>query len=104
MITADAPDTAEAADYPVRQAYYRDPTGNGDGELILGVERPAGSLTIRVYTCEDGRVLRIMNDTQRMIGVEVTARDLILRSRCAHLRVLAPRLTEITRNRSEPGR
>lgn len=118
VITADTRATAEAADRPVRQAYYRDLTGNGDDELILGIEQPDGSLTIRVYTCEDGQVLRIMNDTQRIIGVEVTERDLILRSAtstpgtesrevwswCAHLRVLAPRLTEIIRNPSEPAR
>uniref|UniRef100_A0AAU2JSA5 Lipoprotein n=1 Tax=Streptomyces sp. NBC_00049 TaxID=2903617 RepID=A0AAU2JSA5_9ACTN len=108
----------EAAACPVREAYYRDLTGNGHEELVLGIDQPDGSLTIRVYTHEDGRVLRIMNDTQRITGAEVTERDLILRSAtstpgtesrevwswCAHLGVLAPRLTEIIRHPAEPRR
>lgn len=100
---------------PVRQAHYRDLTGDGRDELILGIERPGHHLTIRIYAHQGGRLLRIMDASQRVTGVELTARDLIVRSPTGtpanesrdiwawspEQGVMLPRLMEIVRSPAE---
>ncbi|WP_415951783.1 hypothetical protein [Streptomyces sp. KLOTTS4A1] len=73
-------------DCPVLAPYYRDLTGNGRDELILGInlgDRDAYGIGIRVYTHDtegSGRLLRIMSTTQPVISAELAGQDLIVRS------------------------
>ncbi|MEU9379062.1 hypothetical protein AB0D94_35645 [Streptomyces sp. NPDC048255] len=106
----------EAAGCPVRRAHYRDLTGNGRDELILGVELPGHRLNLRVYTADDGRLLRIMDTTARVIDVQLTERDLIIQSTTSfpgtesrdvwtwfpEQQAMVPRLMETVRSPSEP--
>ncbi|MER5868679.1 hypothetical protein [Streptomyces sp. NPDC002044] len=72
--------TGEGAACPVLTPYYRDLTGNGRDELIVGIELPDRMMSVRVYTADpDGRLNRIMATTDTVIGVELAARDVILR-------------------------
>ncbi|MGW6982934.1 hypothetical protein ACWGE1_26425 [Streptomyces sp. NPDC054932] len=65
---------------PVLKPYYRDLTGNGKDELIVGIEFPDKMMSVRVYTADpDGRLNRIMATTETVISVELAARDVILR-------------------------
>ncbi|WP_231626865.1 hypothetical protein [Streptomyces apocyni] len=70
------------ADCPVLEPYYRDMTGNGEDELIVGIEFSDGSLGIRCYqVAPDGKgLIRIMSTAQPVNSVEVAARDLIVHS------------------------
>nr|WP_236070497.1 hypothetical protein [Streptomyces polyasparticus] len=68
---------------PVLSAYYRDLTGSGKDELIVGIDlgnRDDFGIGIRAYTQDDGRLVRIMSTTQPVISAELAGRDLILRS------------------------
>lgn len=70
----------EGAKCPVLTPYYRDLTGNGLDELIVGIELPDRMMSVRVYTADpDGRLNRIMATTDTVIGVELAGRDVILR-------------------------
>ncbi|WKD32603.1 hypothetical protein [Streptomyces xanthophaeus] len=65
---------------PVLKPYYRDLTGNGKDELIVGIEFPDKMMSVRVYTADpDGRLNRIMATTETVITVELAGRDVILR-------------------------
>ncbi|MFF4369841.1 hypothetical protein [Streptomyces sp. NPDC001594] len=65
---------------PVRAPYYRDLTGNGKDEVVVGIEFPDRMMSVRVYTADaDGRLNRIMATTQTVISVELAGRDVILR-------------------------
>ncbi|MFD8981247.1 hypothetical protein [Streptomyces sp. NPDC059564] len=65
---------------PVLEPYYRDLTGNGRDEVVVGVEFPDKMMSVRVYTADpDGRLNRIMATTQTVIAVELAGRDVILR-------------------------
>ncbi|MER7340685.1 hypothetical protein ABT403_22930 [Streptomyces sp. NPDC000075] len=65
---------------PVLAPYYRDLTGNGKDEVVVGIEFPDRMMSVRVYTADpDGRLNRIMATTQTVIGVELAGRDVILR-------------------------
>ncbi|MEV0964692.1 MULTISPECIES: hypothetical protein [unclassified Streptomyces] len=65
---------------PVLKPYYRDLTGDGRDELIVGITMPEQQTAIRVYTPEHGGLTRIMSDTEAIVGVELAGRDLILRA------------------------
>lgn len=65
---------------PVRRPYYRDLTGNGKDEVVVGIEFPDRMMSVRVYTADpDGRLNRIMATTQTVVAVELAGRDVILR-------------------------
>ncbi|WP_199808039.1 hypothetical protein [Streptomyces sp. NRRL F-2580] len=65
---------------PVLTPYYRDLTGNGKDELVVGIEFPDQMMSVRVYTADpDGRLNRIMATTQTVISVELAGRDVVLR-------------------------
>ncbi|WP_405978600.1 hypothetical protein [Streptomyces sp. NBC_00158] len=65
---------------PVRQPYYRDLTGNGKDELVIGIELPDRMMSVRAYTVDaGGRINRIMATTETVISVELAGRDVILR-------------------------
>ncbi|WP_405488853.1 hypothetical protein [Streptomyces sp. NBC_00096] len=74
---------AEGADprkCPVLTPYYRDLTGNGKDELIVGIEYPEQQMSVRVYTADaEGRLNRIMATTDTVISVELAGRDVIVR-------------------------
>ncbi|MFD4866338.1 hypothetical protein [Streptomyces sp. NPDC058412] len=71
---------AEPEACPVLTPYYRDLTGNGKDELIVGIEFPDQMMSVRVYTADpDGRLNRIMATTQTVISVELAGRDVVLR-------------------------
>ncbi|MFD3695716.1 hypothetical protein ACFWUZ_06105 [Streptomyces sp. NPDC058646] len=106
----------EAAGCSLRPAHYRDLTGNGRDELIVGVELPGHRLNLRVYTADDGKLLRIMETTARVIDVQLTERDLIIQSTTSfpgtesrdvwtwfpEQQAMVPRLMETVRRPSEP--
>ncbi|MFB7169861.1 hypothetical protein ACFCYM_03375 [Streptomyces sp. NPDC056254] len=74
-----AAETSPAA-CPVLAPYYRDLTGDGTDELILGIEFPDRKMSVRVYTADrDGRLNRIMATTQTVVSVELAGRDVVLR-------------------------
>ncbi|AWK11378.1 hypothetical protein DDQ41_23460 [Streptomyces spongiicola] len=65
---------------PVLKPYYRDLTGDGKDELIVGITMPRQQTAILVYTPERGGLTRIMSDTEAIVGVELAGRDLVLRA------------------------
>ncbi|MER5772827.1 hypothetical protein ABT144_00730 [Streptomyces sp. NPDC002039] len=66
---------------PVLSPYYRDLTGNGKDEIVVGIELPDKMLSVRAYTADpDGRLNRIMATIDTVIGVELAGRDVILRA------------------------
>ncbi|KQX47300.1 MULTISPECIES: hypothetical protein [unclassified Streptomyces] len=75
----EACDSAPAA-CPVLRPYYRDLTGNGRDELIVGIRMPDQQFGVRVYLAEDGGLTRIMSTVDQVVSVEVAGRDLIMRS------------------------
>lgn len=71
---------AGPAPCPVLAPYYRDLTGNGVDDLIVGIEFPDRRMSVRAYTADpDGRLKRIMATTQTVISVDLAGRDVILR-------------------------
>lgn len=79
-ITACGTDGADPKTCPVLTPYYRDLTGNGRDELIVGIEFPEQQMSVRAYTADpDGRLNRIMATTDTIISVELAGQDVILR-------------------------
>ncbi|MGW6708345.1 hypothetical protein ACWGDE_26105 [Streptomyces sp. NPDC054956] len=79
-IEACGTDIADPKKCPVLTPYYRDLTGNGKDELIVGIEYPDQQMSVRVYTADaEGRLNRIMATTDTVISVELAGRDVILR-------------------------
>ncbi|MER8231712.1 hypothetical protein [Streptomyces sp. NPDC094049] len=64
---------------PVLRPYYRDLTGNGRDELIVGIRMPDQQVGVRVYLAENGGLTRIMSTVDQVISVEVAGLDLIMR-------------------------
>ncbi|UNM16384.1 hypothetical protein J4032_07000 [Streptomyces formicae] len=65
---------------PVMKPYYRDLTGDGKDELIVGVTVTEQQTAIRAYMPEHGGITRIMADTDAVVRVELAGRDLIIRT------------------------
>ncbi|MCX5204220.1 hypothetical protein OG897_22555 [Streptomyces sp. NBC_00237] len=65
---------------PVLQPYYRDLTGDGREELIVGIKMPGGQLAIRAYLAEKGGLTRIMGTSDAVTSVAFAGRDLVLRA------------------------
>ncbi|MGW9431861.1 hypothetical protein ACWHA1_28470 [Streptomyces decoyicus] len=70
---------AEPAHCPVRKPQYRDLTGDGKAELIVGIEARDQSLALWVFKLDHGVVTRIMDAGATPLSVEVANGDLILR-------------------------
>ncbi|MFD0369036.1 hypothetical protein [Streptomyces sp. NPDC127114] len=70
---------AASAACPVLKPYYRDLTGNGRDELIVGIRMPDQQLGVRVYLAENGGLTRIMSTVDQVVSVELAGRDLIMR-------------------------
>ncbi|MFF5974403.1 hypothetical protein ACFY7C_23050 [Streptomyces sp. NPDC012769] len=64
---------------PILTPYYRDLTGNGRDELIVGIRMPEQQVGVRVYLAENGTLTRIMSTTDQVVSVELAGRDLIMR-------------------------
>ncbi|WP_411076133.1 hypothetical protein [Streptomyces sp. cmx-4-7] len=64
---------------PVMRPYYRDLTGDGREELIVGIRMPEQQVAVRVYRAEEGGLTRIMSTVDQVISVELAGRDLIMR-------------------------
>ncbi|MET9674009.1 hypothetical protein ABZY68_13060 [Streptomyces sp. NPDC006482] len=71
--------TAKPGTCPVLRPYYRDLTGNGRDELIVGIRMPDQQVGVRVYLAENGGLTRIMSTVDQVISVELAGRDLIMR-------------------------
>lgn len=69
----------DRAHCPVLAPYYRDLTGNGRDELIVGIRMPDQQLGVRVYLAENGGLTRIMSTVDQVVSVEMAGRDLIMR-------------------------
>ncbi|MET8745418.1 hypothetical protein [Streptomyces sp. NPDC004728] len=70
----------EPAACPVLRPYYRDLTGNGRDDLVLGIRLPDHQLSVRVYMPEAGGLTRILSTSDAVISVELAGRDLIMRA------------------------
>lgn len=71
---------AAADDCPVLPPYYRDLTGDGRDELVLGIRMPDRQLAVRVYMPDGDRLTRIMSTYDAVISVELAGRDVIMRA------------------------
>ncbi|MGH4033806.1 hypothetical protein ACQB60_33305 [Actinomycetota bacterium Odt1-20B] len=101
---------------PLQKAYYRDLTGDGKDDLIVGVHMANDELDIRVYAMEQGKLTQIMEMGDAVIGVELAGRQLIVRavsslpgyeyrtswSWDAHQKTMLPANDEIVRSKSAP--
>ncbi|MFF9895187.1 hypothetical protein [Streptomyces longispororuber] len=65
---------------PVLKAYYRDFTGDGKDDVVVGIRMPEEQLAIRVYAMEKGHLTQIMGTSDAVLGVELAGRDLVLRA------------------------
>ncbi|MFF0750011.1 hypothetical protein [Streptomyces sp. NPDC004267] len=75
--------TKDRAHCPVLAPYYRDLTGNGRDELIVGIRMPDQQLGVRVYLAENDGLTRIMSTVDQVVSVDVAGRDLIVRASSA---------------------
>ncbi|MFG3504128.1 hypothetical protein ACGF5F_01320 [Streptomyces sp. NPDC047821] len=64
---------------PVMTPYYRDLTGDGQDELVVGIRMPEQQTGLRVYMPEDGGLTRIMSTVDQVVGVQLAGRDLVVR-------------------------
>ncbi|MFF0451531.1 hypothetical protein ACFYT4_35125 [Streptomyces sp. NPDC004609] len=69
---------------PVLTPYYRDLTGDGQEELIVGIRMPQQQTEVRCYMPghgkNRGRLTRIMSASDQLVRVELAGRDIVLRS------------------------
>ncbi|MFF3685099.1 hypothetical protein [Streptomyces sp. NPDC002187] len=65
---------------PVLQPYYRDLTGDGRDELIVGLRMPEQQTAVRCYMPDRGGLTRIMATSDQLVSVELAGRDVIMRS------------------------
>ncbi|MER6119530.1 hypothetical protein [Streptomyces sp. NPDC001743] len=68
------------ASCPVLKPYYRDLTGDGRDEMVLGIQLADRQLSVRVYMPEPSGLTRIMSTSDAVISVELAGRDLIMRA------------------------
>ncbi|MFI0962961.1 hypothetical protein ACH4S8_16415 [Streptomyces sp. NPDC021080] len=71
---------AQGGRCPVLRAYYRDLTGDGKADMVLGIRFPAHQLAVRVYTFLGHRLVQVMGTADSVVSVELAGRDVIIRS------------------------
>lgn len=71
---------ARGARCPVLRAYYRDLTGDGKADMVLGIRFPAHQLAVRVYTFIGHRLVQVMGTADSVLSVELAGREVIIRS------------------------
>ncbi|MFC8130986.1 hypothetical protein [Streptomyces sp. NPDC057302] len=119
----DACDTGHTADEkcPVLNAYYRDLTGDGKDDLIIGIRLARGhaeNLDIRAYAMEKRQLTQIMDMGDAVLGVELAGHEVIVRavsgmqgyeyrtvwSWDSHRGAMLPTTDEIVRSPNAPSR
>ncbi|MFD4834945.1 hypothetical protein ACFWPV_34675 [Streptomyces uncialis] len=65
---------------PVLKEQYRDLTGDGRDDLIIGIRLPDDQLAVRVFTHEGDALTQIMSTSDAVTGVELAGRDLVIRA------------------------
>ncbi|WP_371527220.1 hypothetical protein OG302_14735 [Streptomyces sp. NBC_01283] len=114
--------TAHADDEcPVLNAYYRDLTGDGEDDLIVGIRLAKGhaeNLDIRAYAVEKRQLTQIMEMGDAVLGVELAGHEVIVRavsgmagyeyrtvwSWDSHQKSMLPTTDEIVRSPNAPKR
>ncbi|MFD3477913.1 hypothetical protein [Streptomyces sp. NPDC058695] len=72
--------TKDSPKCPVLKAYYRDLTGDGKDELVLGIRLPKRQLAVRCYKFEGHKLTQVMGTSDAVVSVEIAGRDVILRA------------------------
>ena len=105
-------------DCPVLKAYYRDLTGDGKDDLIVGIRLPEENLDIRAYALEKRKLTQIMEMGDAVLGVELAGHDVIVRavsslpgyeyrtvwSWDSHQKTMLPTSDEIVRSPNAPSK
>ncbi|MGJ5877684.1 hypothetical protein [Streptomyces griseiscabiei] len=66
---------------PVLKAYYRDLTGDGRDDMVLGFRLLPGNQTaVRMYTFQADRLVQVLASDDAVIAVELAGRTVIIRS------------------------
>ncbi|MFI6091891.1 hypothetical protein [Streptomyces sp. NPDC051218] len=106
---------------PVLNAYYRDLTGDGKDDLIVGIRLAKGhaeNLDIRAYAVEKRQLTQIMEMGDAVLGVELAGHEVIVRavsgmqgyeyrtvwSWDSHQKTMLPTTDEIVRSPNAPKR
>ncbi|MFF6785821.1 hypothetical protein [Streptomyces sp. NPDC012510] len=78
---ADCGEGGDRAECPVLKAYYRDFTGDGRDDLVLGFRLLPGNQTaVRMYTFRAHRLVQVLAHDDAMLGVELAGRTVIIHS------------------------
>ncbi|MFM9692368.1 hypothetical protein [Streptomyces europaeiscabiei] len=69
---------------PVLKAYYRDLTGDGRDDMVLGFRLLPGNQTaVRMYTLRADRLVQVLASDDAVLAVELAGRTVIIRSPAA---------------------
>ena len=72
---------AGRAGCPVLKAYYRDLTGDGRDDMVLGFRLLPGNQTaVRMYTFQADRLVQVLASDDAVLAVELAGRTVIIRS------------------------
>ncbi|MEE1760097.1 hypothetical protein [Streptomyces sp. SP18BB07] len=75
---------AGRAGCPVLTAYYRDLTGDGRDDMVLGFRLLPGNQTaVRMYTFQADRLVQVLASDDAVLAVELAGRTVIIRSPAA---------------------
>ena len=81
---ADCGEGGERARCPVLKAYYRDLTGDGRDDMVLGFRLLPGNQTaVRMYTFRADRLVQVPAGDDAVLSVEPAGRAVIIRSPAA---------------------
>ncbi|WP_306790915.1 hypothetical protein [Streptomyces sp. JV178] len=81
---ADCGPGGDREECPVLEAYYRDLTGDGHDDMVLGFRLLPGNQTaVRMYTLRKGRLVQVLASDDAVIAVELAGRTVIIRSPAA---------------------
>ncbi|WP_405895397.1 hypothetical protein OG272_33375 [Streptomyces sp. NBC_00104] len=81
---ADCGEGGDRAECPVLKAYYRDLTGDGRDDLVLGFRLLPGNQTaVRMYTFRADRLVQVLASDDAVLAVELAGRTVIIRSPAA---------------------
>ncbi|MEU1552969.1 hypothetical protein ABZ517_09625 [Streptomyces scabiei] len=81
---ADCEGDGDRAECPVLRAYYRDLTGDGHDDLVLGFRLLPGNQTaVRMYTLRAHRLVQVLASDDAVLAVELAGRTVIIRSPAA---------------------